>query len=249
GLAAGGHLGGLAAGVDGGALASGLAGGAHDGTDRTPGRRRRRRGANADGTPIARRGGGAGGTGGGNANPFFAFCQKERATVRAVMPDATNGEITRELGQRWRALTSDEKKVFYDIAEQQRAERAAAAAAAAELGTGETEVEDADSAVKPDPETGGEHDTTAIPADSLGAHDPENEELSWSDDLSTTTTSDDDENTTRDRDMLAGDDDDDEDIEEGADDMDDAEPAVASRIVTDSQPGHVDPSLMPVDTD
>ncbi|KAI8051295.1 hypothetical protein BDF22DRAFT_97841 [Syncephalis plumigaleata] len=102
----GGGRGGKRGSAVGGGSASGIGG-----SDKTP-NRRGKRGNNADGTPTSRRGGGGGGGGGGgNANPFFAFCQKERAAVRAIMPDATNGEITRELGQRWRALTDEERQV------------------------------------------------------------------------------------------------------------------------------------------
>ncbi len=110
------------------------------GSDHTPNRRGRR--GNVDGAPASRRG-----SEGDNTNSLFAFCRKERAAMRVIMPDATNGETTRELGQRWRALSDEERQVgvlvwsnrlwrltceqvFYELVEKQRAERAAAAEAA-----------------------------------------------------------------------------------------------------------------------
>lgn len=50
-------------------------------------------------------------------NAFFQFCQEQRPVVVAetatdVGSEPTKQEITRQLASRWRALTSDEKRVI-----------------------------------------------------------------------------------------------------------------------------------------
>ena len=45
-------------------------------------------------------------------SPFIVFCSTERAKVKSDLPDATFGEVAKEMGKRWKALSDDEKAEF-----------------------------------------------------------------------------------------------------------------------------------------
>ena len=45
-------------------------------------------------------------------NPYMNFVAQERPKIATDHPDFTFGEIGRELGRRWRALTDEEKEKF-----------------------------------------------------------------------------------------------------------------------------------------
>lgn len=47
----------------------------------------------------------------GPGNVFFLYCRLERDKVKDEFPTENLGEVTRLLGQRWKGLTKDEKKV------------------------------------------------------------------------------------------------------------------------------------------
>ncbi|CAG9584838.1 unnamed protein product [Danaus chrysippus] len=58
-------------------------------------------------------------------NAFFQFCQEQRPVVVAetatdVGSEPTKQEITRQLASRWRALTSDEKRVYVAMFERSK---------------------------------------------------------------------------------------------------------------------------------
>jgi len=48
----------------------------------------------------------------GPGNVFFLYCRLERDKVKDEFPTENLGEVTRLLGQRWKGLTKDEKKVL-----------------------------------------------------------------------------------------------------------------------------------------
>lgn len=56
---------------------------------------------------------------------FFWFCADERPKVRALRPDASVGDIAKELGLRWKVVTADMKKKYETLAskDKQRYER------------------------------------------------------------------------------------------------------------------------------
>ncbi|CEP14915.1 hypothetical protein [Parasitella parasitica] len=51
----------------------------------------------------------------GPGNVFFLYCRLERDKVKDEFPTENLGEVTRLLGQRWKGLTKDEKKKYYDM--------------------------------------------------------------------------------------------------------------------------------------
>ncbi|KAK9767562.1 non-histone protein [Basidiobolus ranarum] len=59
------------------------------------------------------------------SNSFFVFCQLERSKLKEIHQDASLSELTKMLGQRWKVMTMEEKKKYYDISAQdkQRYER------------------------------------------------------------------------------------------------------------------------------
>ncbi|OAD80194.1 hypothetical protein PHYBLDRAFT_95326, partial [Phycomyces blakesleeanus NRRL 1555(-)] len=48
----------------------------------------------------------------GPGNVFFLFCRLERDNIKDEMPNESLGDVTRALGQRWKALPNSEKQVF-----------------------------------------------------------------------------------------------------------------------------------------
>ncbi|KAK9766480.1 non-histone protein, variant 2 [Basidiobolus ranarum] len=46
------------------------------------------------------------------SNAFFVFCQLERSKLKEIHHDASLSELTKMLGQRWKVMTMDEKKVL-----------------------------------------------------------------------------------------------------------------------------------------
>jgi len=56
---------------------------------------------------------------------FFWFCADERPKVRAIKPDASVGDIAKELGLRWKSVGNDLKKKYETLAskDKQRYER------------------------------------------------------------------------------------------------------------------------------
>lgn len=52
------------------------------------------------------------------ANPFFQFCQEQRPRVMerlAGEPEPSKQELTRQLATTWKSLSSEDKKVRYNI--------------------------------------------------------------------------------------------------------------------------------------
>lgn len=52
---------------------------------------------------------------------FFWFCNDERAKVKAQNPDATVGEVAKELGRRWNECTEDQKSKYEALAAKDKA--------------------------------------------------------------------------------------------------------------------------------
>ncbi|KAI8355587.1 high mobility group box domain-containing protein, partial [Blakeslea trispora] len=51
----------------------------------------------------------------GPGNVFFLYCRLERDKIKDEHPTENLGEVTRLLGQKWKSLTKDEKKKYYDM--------------------------------------------------------------------------------------------------------------------------------------
>ncbi|KAI9277362.1 high mobility group box domain-containing protein [Sporodiniella umbellata] len=51
----------------------------------------------------------------GPGNVFFLYCRMERDNIKDEVPNESLGEVTRLLGQKWKALTKEEKQKYYDI--------------------------------------------------------------------------------------------------------------------------------------
>ncbi|KAI9487765.1 MAG: high mobility group box domain-containing protein [Benjaminiella poitrasii] len=51
----------------------------------------------------------------GPGNVFFLYCRMEREKIKDEHPTENLGEVTRLLGQKWKSLTKEEKKKYYDI--------------------------------------------------------------------------------------------------------------------------------------
>lgn len=57
------------------------------------------------------------------ANPFFQFCQQQRPRAMERMPgepEPTKQELTRQLATKWKALSTEDKKVYYDMYERSK---------------------------------------------------------------------------------------------------------------------------------
>lgn len=57
------------------------------------------------------------------ANPFFQFCQEQRPRVMerlAGEPEPSKQELTRQLAITWKSLSSEDKKVYYDMYERSK---------------------------------------------------------------------------------------------------------------------------------
>lgn len=59
------------------------------------------------------------------ANPFFQFCQEQRSIVLENLislgqGEPTKQEVTKHLATKWNALTTDDKKVYYDMYEKSK---------------------------------------------------------------------------------------------------------------------------------
>lgn len=57
------------------------------------------------------------------ANPFFQFCQEQRPRVMerlAGEPEPSKQELTRQLATTWKSLTSEDKKIYYDMYEKSK---------------------------------------------------------------------------------------------------------------------------------
>lgn len=57
------------------------------------------------------------------ANPFFQFCQEQRPRVMerlAGEPEPSKQELTRQLATTWKSLSSEDKKVYYDMYERSK---------------------------------------------------------------------------------------------------------------------------------
>ncbi|KAI7908347.1 high mobility group box domain-containing protein [Cokeromyces recurvatus] len=51
----------------------------------------------------------------GPGNVFFLFCRLERDKIKDECPAENPSEVTRLLGQKWKSLTKEEKKKYYDL--------------------------------------------------------------------------------------------------------------------------------------
>ena len=45
-------------------------------------------------------------------SPYMAFCKETRSKIVAENPAFTFGEVGKELGKRWKALTDEQKESF-----------------------------------------------------------------------------------------------------------------------------------------
>jgi len=52
---------------------------------------------------------------------FFWFCNDERPKVKSVLPDASVGEVAKELGRRWNDCTEDQKSKYEALAAKDKA--------------------------------------------------------------------------------------------------------------------------------
>jgi len=52
---------------------------------------------------------------------FFWFCNDERPKVKVVLPDASVGEVAKELGRRWNDCTEDQKSKYEALAAKDKA--------------------------------------------------------------------------------------------------------------------------------
>ncbi|KAI8140436.1 hypothetical protein BJV82DRAFT_671512 [Fennellomyces sp. T-0311] len=62
----------------------------------------------------------------GPGNVFFLYCRLERDNIKDQLSSDNLGEATRLLGQKWKALSKDEKKVYYDMYNKEQKEFEAA---------------------------------------------------------------------------------------------------------------------------
>ncbi|KAI8984505.1 high mobility group box domain-containing protein [Mycotypha africana] len=62
----------------------------------------------------------------GPGNVFFLYCRFERDKMKDQYPTENLGEVTRLLGQQWKALTKEQKKVYYDMYRREQEEYAEA---------------------------------------------------------------------------------------------------------------------------
>ncbi|KAJ8678923.1 hypothetical protein QAD02_014710 [Eretmocerus hayati] len=56
------------------------------------------------------------------ANPFFQFCQEQRRVMERLSgePEPSKQELTRQLATTWKSLSSEDKKVYYDMYEKSK---------------------------------------------------------------------------------------------------------------------------------
>ncbi|CAO3625108.1 unnamed protein product [Cunninghamella echinulata] len=74
----------------------------------------------------------------GPGNVFFLFCRMERENFKDELPTENLGEVTRLLGQKWKAMTDDEKKKYYDIYDKEQEEYRKAMKSYKDAGGGES---------------------------------------------------------------------------------------------------------------
>ncbi|KAG2209202.1 hypothetical protein INT47_005494 [Mucor saturninus] len=58
----------------------------------------------------------------GPGNVFFLYCRMERDNIKDEVPNESLGEVTRLLGQKWKALPKEEKQKYYDIYKKEQEE-------------------------------------------------------------------------------------------------------------------------------
>ncbi|KAF7721036.1 non-histone protein [Apophysomyces ossiformis] len=58
----------------------------------------------------------------GPGNVFFLYCRMERDKIKDELPNEGLGEVTRALGQKWKALTKEEKQKYYDLYKKEQGE-------------------------------------------------------------------------------------------------------------------------------
>ncbi|KAI8342728.1 hypothetical protein BC941DRAFT_413679 [Chlamydoabsidia padenii] len=73
----------------------------------------------------------------GPGNVFFLYCRMERGNFKDELPTENLGEVTRLLGQKWKAMTDDEKKKYYDIYDKEQEEYQKAMKSYTEAGGGD----------------------------------------------------------------------------------------------------------------
>ncbi|CAO3609959.1 unnamed protein product [Cunninghamella blakesleeana] len=73
----------------------------------------------------------------GPGNVFFLFCRMERGNFKDELPTENLGEVTRLLGQKWKAMSDDEKKKYYDIYDKEQEEYRKAMKSYKEAGGGD----------------------------------------------------------------------------------------------------------------
>ncbi|KAF7314088.1 hypothetical protein HMN09_00567900 [Mycena chlorophos] len=52
---------------------------------------------------------------------YMFFAQDRRPTILAANPDASFGEVGRLLAEHWKALSDDERKIYVDLSDEDRA--------------------------------------------------------------------------------------------------------------------------------
>ncbi|XP_012276123.1 high mobility group B protein 2 [Orussus abietinus] len=86
--------------------------GSHHSKDDKPKKGAKRKGTKADPNAPKR-----------PANPFFQFCQEQRPRVMERLagdPEPSKQELTRQLATTWKSLSSEDKKVYYDMYERSK---------------------------------------------------------------------------------------------------------------------------------
>ncbi|ORX62206.1 HMG-box [Hesseltinella vesiculosa] len=58
----------------------------------------------------------------GPGNVFFLYCRMERESFKDELQTDNLGEVTRLLGQKWKAMTDAEKKKYYDVYDREQEE-------------------------------------------------------------------------------------------------------------------------------
>ncbi|SAM00728.1 hypothetical protein [Absidia glauca] len=130
----------------------------------------------------------------GPGNVFFLYCRMERGNFKDELPTENLGEVTRLLGQKWKAMTDDEKKKYYDIYDKEQEEYQKAMKSYTEAGGGDAGRIAVSEMIKAEEETRDFEDVDMIRPDDEDDLDDdldeEDEEGSFMDDTSVATTND-----------------------------------------------------------
>lgn len=114
----------------------------------------------------------------GPGNVFFLYCRMERDNIKDEVPNESLGEVTRLLGQKWKALSKEGKQKYYDIykKEQEEYEEAMKSYTAAGGGVEGAAAVEAANKVKQEGKLGEEFDEDEEEIDMLQDEDEEEDE-------------------------------------------------------------------------